>query len=240
MNLSLRARRILLGIIVVFFIGLVAFMVISFLLKGNPYGDEVVIKNYKETVKNLSDDYEDLIMSSLYQTIKLNIPEGTPVPEVNDATIRSDTASQTYEKLDNIYQGSFIVDMESLQQSYRVEYSYSNNPDNVALGGYPIIASCLPVEDLIYGDFGCKDSLVIETGEVNPIVGILPRSTLTYEIRAVTNENNSVKLTIQLLLTRVDYTTREAAAVKEYKAEALAWIRSQGFNPNDYAIEYVY
>jgi hypothetical protein len=93
---------------------------------------------------------------------------------------------------------------------------------------------------LLYGDFDCKDSITIESKDTDPITGILPHSTLTYEIRAVTNEDLSARLIIRLLLTRVDYNTREAEAVNEYKKEALDWIRSQEINPDDYAIEYVY
>ncbi|MFZ2126014.1 MAG: hypothetical protein WAV04_00700 [Candidatus Microsaccharimonas sp.] len=237
MNLSFEARRRLFITAIIFFLVLVVTVVFFYAFRGNPYGDEVIIKNYRETVKNLSGDYENLIMSSLYHTIDLNMDN---VPEIQDATIRNDSATQTYEKTDNVYRGSFIVDMESIKQSYFVEYSYSPDPNSSAIGGYAIIVSCLPVDDLIYGDFNCKDSLTIESGDTDPIVGVLPHSTLTYEIKAIANEDSSVRLVITLLLTRVDYNTREAEAVEQYKQEALSWLRTQGYNPDNYSIEYIY
>lgn len=239
-NLTPRTKKVLLVILLVVTVATITLLFVLFAPKNtNPYGGEVIIRNYRDNVKNLSGNYEDLIMAELYKVIKLNTKEGEAVPSVNDAILRDGSARQEYSEEFSIYKGSFIVDIESLKQSYIITYVYSRDSDSTALGGYPILASCLPVDQLIYGDFGCKDIESEESVDLNPITTVLPYSTLSYSIRAVNNDK-SIRLIVTLFITEADRRSGEAAAIASYKEEVLAWISSQGFNPADYEIVYNY
>jgi hypothetical protein len=240
-NLTPRAKKIALVVLLAVTVIAITVLFIVFAPKGtNPYGNEVLIKGYNNTVKNLSDNYEKLIMAELYKVIRLNAKEGDSVPSVKDATLRDGSAQQEYSEEFSIYKGSFIVDIESLKQSYIVTYTYSRDPNSTALGGYPVLVSCLPAEQLKYGDFSCKDIETEESADLNPITTVLPYSTLTYSIRAVNNDDGSVRLVVTLSITEADRRSGEAAAVAAYKEEVLSWISSQGFNPADYDIVYDY
>ena len=222
--------------------GLIAIVAVIILIvstaskNDNPYGEQVTIKNYN--VKNLPDDRRDSIFAALYNVIDLNKAEGSEKPDINDAIVRKDSEEQSYDSDNDIYTGNLIVDVKSIKQSYYIQYSYSANPDNAEVGGYPVTATCLPVDKLIYGDFKCKDALQQESAGVDPITQYLPQSTLSYQIEASTDADNKTVLNIRLLLSEADYRIGEAEAVSTYTQEALNWITSKGLNPNDYTINY--
>lgn len=239
-SLSPRAKKIGLVILLAITVtGLTLLFIVFGPKGGNPYGSEVLIKGYDDNVKNLSTDYENLIMAELSGVIKLNTKDGESVANVKDATLRDGSAQQEYSEEFSIYRGSFVVDIESLKQSYLMTYTYSRDPDSAALGGYPVLASCLPVDQLKYGDFSCKDIETEESGDLNPITTILPYSTLSYSIRAV-HDDDTIRLVVTLFISGADRRSGEAAAVTAYKNEVLDWISSKGFNPADYEITYKY
>lgn len=205
---------------------------------NNPYGDQVTIKNYD--VKNLPADRRDSIFASLYKIIALNQAEGSKKPDINDAILRKDSEQQDYSSQKDIYVGHFIVDIKSIGQSYYVQYTYSDNATNPEVGGYPVTATCLAVNQLIYGDFSCKDALQLESAGVDPIIKYLPQSTLSYQITANVGSDQKTALTIQLLLTEADYRIGEQAAVDAYKKEAIDWMISKGLTPENYTINYTH
>jgi hypothetical protein len=206
----------------------------------NPYGEELKIENFSGLVKNLPTERRDAIFSALHTIVTLNGINEEQASTINDAVIRTDSAKQSYDVKNDIYNGEFIVDIESIKQSYLVRYFYAAKDSVAKIGGYSLLMLCLPVDQLKYGDFNCKETLAAESEGIDPIIQYLPHSTLSYQINSRTGDDGKVTLTIQLLLTEADRRTGEQAAVDIYKSEALDWIRSKGLDPNNYTINYTY
>ena len=206
----------------------------------NAYGDGLKIQNYDQMVKNLPSETHQSIEASLYNIVKQN--SNTKVSSVKDTYIRKDSAKQDEVSKGKQYSGSFIVDIESLKQSYRVAYAYSSTPNDGFMDGYPINIICLNPNELIYGEFDCKGTTTSETATSDPILKLVPHSTLNYKITPFLDldRDRHITLTVTLLLTEADRSINEAAAVEQYKAEALEWLNTQGLDLSRYTINYVY
>ncbi len=213
--------------------------IIAVSLNRSPYDNGVAIQNFDKLVKNLPKERKDAVFAALYEVVKLN--NSGEVPDITDAIIREGSEVQTPAG-PRQYSGSFIVDIASLRQSYLVQYAYSPDANDHFMTGYPLVVSCLPADKLIYGEFDCKNPGFIDSTPIDPIVYILPYSTLSYEVRALTSPadpNGKTTLKITLFLSDADYRTGKDAAIESYKQQALSWIRSQGFNPDNYLLQYV-
>lgn len=222
--------------VLVLFIAL--FVLLFFLQPHNQYGNEIGINNYDRYIPNLPADRRDAINSNLYNIVKLNLKSGNP--NVNDATIRENSANNNYNKDTNVYSGSFIVDMKSVKQSYLISYNWSSDENNINIGGYAATVTCLPSDKLIYGNFDCKDDFNNPVNNANrdPILAELPHSTFNYSITA-DNDSGKIGLNVEIFLYLAD--TRDGGrddSIKQYKSDAINWIKSIKLNPDDYLINY--
>lgn len=105
----------------------------------------------------LSDESKRTIESVIYEAASLNnkgiMPNG-------GAKIRDGSAHYAYIQGLNSYFLNFLVDIEELGQSYHFVWSFGNNsskqgtPPDVAM----LMAFCPKADELIYGDFDCKDA----------------------------------------------------------------------------------
>ena len=99
---------------------------------------------------------KDFIFLDLKKTVELNLSQGVPQ---SGAMIRNtEPYIYTYNAKNGWYVGSFVVDIPNIQQSYKVEFSYSEDPD-YAIGGYAVLIYCLPDDKMVYPDFDCKENL---------------------------------------------------------------------------------
>lgn len=211
--------------------------ILSGVFSKNPYGDSVTISNYGQKIKNLPKDYENLITSMLYDMVRHNSSENIKLTTIGNAVIRS--GSDTQEASNGRVTGLFIVDLESIKQSYRVQYEFSIDPNNDTISGYPLLVSCLEKDELIYGNFDCKE-VNSDLSQEDPIIGLLPYTTLTYEIKGTLNDSETVSLQVTVFLSSADYKTGVDAAIEQRKQQVEAWIHSQNLDPTNYSITYSY
>lgn len=204
-----------------------------------PYGTEITIGNFDSKIKNLPADRKSSISAYLYDTVKKNTNQSITLDEIGEAVIRENSNSQIFKSDAKVFSGSFIVDIEKIKQSYKIEYVYSSDKNSGQLGGYEVLILCLPSDKLIYGSFDCKE-LFEDSEGIDPIVTSLPYSTLSYEIRFIETGKDKPTLAIQLFISEADRSTNETAAVNQYKQEALDWLKSRGFSPDNYEITYTY
>lgn len=137
----------------------------------NPYGPETKIDNInvinKIVDKKLPQEQKDAIFAQLYNVLKYTLGD-TEEPPASGALIREDTIDYGYDKNDNVYSGSFIVDVAAVEQSYEVQLSWSPDRNNTLLGGYPILITCAPKNLRIYdSQRGCVDSPMRELAWAN-------------------------------------------------------------------------
>ena len=218
-------------------------LVFIFLQKNeNQFGKFIRIQNYDAKVKNLSGDMRDGTEASLYNTVVKNVDAETDATKIKDAFIRDNSDSQEYNRQTTVYSGEFIVDMASIKQSYRIQYSYSKD-ENANVGGYPIIVSCLPKEQLIYGEFKCTDLASVQSTGDDEILQYLPYENFTFKISPDATQGDKLVLIVDLDIAEVDLkgnAASRAETVALYKQEVLDWLASKGINPAKYELQYNY
>lgn len=132
----------------VVFVALVIVTLIN-LFRNNPYGREIKIDNFSSFYGDAPQDIKDQIFNNLYDTVLQNIGEDDKIPG-SGAMVRQETAVSQFDKDTNVYYGSFVVDIEEIQQSYRVQFEWSSNKNNPNLGGFSVLISCVPESLRIY------------------------------------------------------------------------------------------
>ena len=122
-----------------------------------PNSTKVVINNYADYVKNLSREEQLFIQQVLYDAIVKNNTGVITIP--TDVIIRSGSYAQTYDESTSIYRTSFLVDIASLKQSFRIENIHSPLPreESGVSHSYSSLALCPSQSELIYGSFDCRD-----------------------------------------------------------------------------------
>lgn len=213
-----------------------AVVVVIAVVASRNNADTAMITNYNEIVKNLPDEERDRILSTLTYTLELNTD--TEPSEIMDITIRNNSYQQTFEE--EIYNTSFIVDIASLQQSYKIVDSYSSLGAEKVGVDYKRQVRCIFGDEQIYGDFRCKDRISVENALpwADPIQYELPYQSTYYQI-SVRGGISKVGLTIRI---NMPEPTREnnIKAAEYYKELALQKIRDMGYGPDNYEITYTW
>lgn len=119
--------------------------------------DKITITNYADYVQNLSREEKLLIQQAIYYVVMDNNKGIQSMP--SDVTIRNGSYKQAYDSATTIYKTSFLVDIASLKQSYRIEDIYSPLPreESGVSYSYSTLALCPDRSELIYGSFDCTD-----------------------------------------------------------------------------------
>jgi hypothetical protein len=118
------------------------------------------IGDFDELNEVLPENRIDLIEKNLFDTIKMNVTSSDNW-DATDAVIRDGSYKQSlYDTGKQITFTTFIVDIPSLKQSYRVNDYYSPFPVQMSgLLDYATLVLCLEKADLVYGEFDCMDRI---------------------------------------------------------------------------------
>ena len=243
-NLS-RNKKIAIILIATIFIGIIiaSIFIVKENSRTNQFGKFVKVQNYDKKIKNVPSEVKDVVESYLYNLVKKNSAEDFDPTKIPDAYIRESSDSQNYNREQNVYTGTFIIDIESVKQSYKAQYSYSDT-NLIDTGGDPIVLSCLPADQLKYGEFNCKDLVSEQGGLDERILQYLPYSNFSFKITpSIVGEEETLTLLVKLTIPESDLlgdAASRANTVSSYKQEVAAWINSKGINPKDYIIRYNY
>ena len=202
-------------------------------------GPELGIEGLSKTVANLPAERRSAIQAMLLTTVRMNTSENIDESNISKGVIREGTEKSDFDQDKELYTGSFIVDLESIRQSYEVAYFYREDPDSFITGGNTVEVTCLPPEKLIYGDFDCKDILSEQSKDVDPIIKELPFISTYFKVSAH-YVGDELELTAELRMLPSDYDKSPVAAVQKYKEKVYTWIRSTGNDPSSYTIKFNY
>lgn len=212
--------------LVAFFIGIIiiSIIAISGIFHKNPYGPETKIDNFSHYYKKVPTATRDTIFHSLHNIATLNVENADDAP-TSGATIRSNSAEDNYDTSTNIHTGIFTVDIESIQQSFKVWFVWSDNEDNPNLSGYQLSITCLTGAESLYGSTTCHDG-----SESNPTQNLyakypflseLPLSVsyygkdfssyTSYQLSYQTDESD---ITVTFIITDYTGNSRQAALTK--------------------------
>lgn len=214
---------------------------ISLLLASdeNQFGKFIRIQNYEAKIKNLPSEVRDATESYLYNVTVMNIDSSINASKINDAKIREGSNEQELE--DNVYTGTYIVDMASIKQSYGVSYTYSS--DDNKLGGNPVVVSCLPKDKLIYGEFKCTDIVSKQASKTDNIIRYLPYQNFSFKISPDATQGETLVLVVTLSIPESDLKGSQASRLEvlnAYKKQVTDWVESKGVDPKDYVFQYNY
>lgn len=209
---------------------------------SNQFGKFIRIQNYTSKVKNVSSDMRDSTESYLYNIVVKNVDSSVNASKVGDAMIRDGSDEQSYISQTAVYEGSFIVDMASIKQSYLVQYSYSRN-NTVDVGGNPVVISCLPKDKLKYGEFKCVDFVSAQSSDNDALLQYLPYENFSFKLSPDATQSDTLVIIAKLSISEADLkgdAASRASTVTMYKQEVVKWIKSKGVDPTKYTIQYNY
>lgn len=230
-----RKRQIIviaIGVGVLIIIGVVIWLISAARNNQNDPGT-LSIDNYN-LVGNISDSRKINITGSLYIMVDFNNGDDVDINGITDAAVRAGSEKQTNDGFEQ-YSGSFIVDIPSLQQSYKISY-LDSKVKNGYDSGYPVIVSCLKdVSEIIYKDFDCKEVSTYKKPSDPLFEQKLPYYGPYYDISGKETDETKT-IVVQIMINTNSVGLMET--FNQRKAEANDWLVSQGFKLSDYIMEY--
>ena len=237
---QINMKKVTVGIVCGTVIVIIAVIVLPRIFKRNPYGDSIQIDNISEAVSGLSQDQIDNATHQLYDMVSLNAGD-SKIP-TSGAIVRADTVeSEYYQEYDLNYR-SFIVDIDSIRQSYWIQLEWSDAEGDIPISGYPVLVLCISdPADMHYQDFNCRnngssDQTASKSQFTNvdtylPYIGKLPSGesyTIIYNYLDSSNKE-SLKISVNNC---GDKTIKDSAltATKDY-------LKSVGFDPKKFTYE---
>lgn len=202
------------------------------------YKDGLEIANLSDYTngKPSSKDSLEYIKYDLLRTVNKNVDNPVDSNSIKDVLIRDNTFSQIYDDDIDVYTVEFIVDIESISQSYDVSYQWSSTGKKDNLTEWGTVVKCLPKEKLVYGNFNCKDMFTELDNPVDPILKYLPYSSADFKVTYDPSINKTLNVTVYT--TSADERINPDSAIKQYKANAKKWIESTGVSVSEYKINY--
>lgn len=174
---------------------------------------------------------KDRIRQEVYDLISLNFKNIDSIPLKNGAIIRDNEVKKMYLKNAKINLVSFVIDIESLGQSYQVVYFWSNDKQNAFMYSYDgMLQKVFCVEDnkRIYDDFECKDYSKGRGGE-EFVRALLPLQKFQYAF--VRSEDN---IDIQGRDVRFELMSMDKDAARLAIEEMKDFIESLGLDAEKY------
>lgn len=193
-------------------------------------------------------NYKNSIYEALARSVIQNTDNMAQIQN-NIASVREDTISIRYSEDLKRYDGSFIVDLSELQQSYLVRVFWSKTND--IANDEPISVQCPQKEDIIYEEFHCENS------NINKLVNALPtkipvQEPLLDEIRQNYPEPDIDPSLVFISLNKssmysnknksLDYSVvacDDEEIISGSRNIVKDWIISSGFDPDDYKLNFV-
>lgn len=147
-NLSRKQKIVILVVSQIIFIIAIILIINNTILKPR---DRVDTFDNKETLKNVPQAEIELYEQELWKVIS-KTDKNLDKSVIDDVVVREDSYTEEIDKNNNMHQVSFVIDIDSIQQSYRVILSWNNSNLNT-----PII-DCLPISESKYPNSYCQGS----------------------------------------------------------------------------------
>ena len=238
-------KKIIIAFILVFLFIVLVIVLAIFKSQQNPYGDSLFIRNLSSYTKNKQTNNEkvQLVEHLLYKAVDLNTKRDLKKPAINDIFIRGDSFKQSFDKNYGINTVSFVVDIASLKQSYKVSYQWTDVKKYTQfLDEYGTQVTCLPIDELKYGNFNCIDERILERGVKNfdPVGLILPYH-VEGKFKVVDYEKESDKTILDVEAYAPRWVVRlDQPTLDSYTNDIKIWLKSRKLDPESYTINYTY
>lgn len=202
----------------------------------NKFGNEVKIANLSEYTKNHPSNKEkiDHIQYDLLNTINLNLINPVGDRAISDILVRDGSFSYALNEKTTVHSVDFIVDIESIRQSYAISYQWADS-DQARVDEWGTAVKCLEEKDVKFKDFKCTDMFKqMSPVEDEKLSKLLPYESSQYKIASYPTDAQVV-ISIQIMSNRNSERTKKRFTT--YQKEATDWLRSKGVKLGDYRIE---
>ena len=145
-----KTKKIIVSCFIILFIfaTAIAFLINYFSNKSN----YTIIDNFDDYYYNVPSETKNLIFLELNNIIQKNNSNDIP----NNGAIIRDSEPHLYVINYSGYFGEFIVDVPSIEQSYLVDFQFSEDSD-IIFEHNGVSIYCISDEEMVYSDFDCKD-----------------------------------------------------------------------------------
>lgn len=230
-ELTTKQKKIIIGTAAILFVIIVIIIALiqSFSIDKKV---DINIQSAPETLTGNSGNYASLQSALASYITRANEYNNRETKEKYDITIRSEETI----KYPAYNLTKLVVDVPDAEQSWSVQYSWTDDMEKYT--GEPIV-ECLPIEQLIYGDFKCFE-INEAPSNLDPVLQYLPYDAGIYEVNInEKNENGKgLKVYIHTAYLRGDYTID--AIINNTKQSVSEWLKSHNLNIDNYEIEYDY
>lgn len=144
------------AVLIFFQVIFIILMIISFrnLFDSSEPKLDIEVSGLRDEIAGLSEEGKEVIEYNIYQAVSLNSISDNI--QKSGVFIREGSLINEYFEKINVHYVNFIADIPDIQQSYKVVYEWSDNPENEFISpDYSAVAMCLDESQLIYGDFDC-------------------------------------------------------------------------------------
>ena len=231
-----KKSKVIFWVVFVDLIIIIALAVIFFIYRLNNEPRNITITNWDEYASEVPDDFHKAVLESI--TSVLTNYNNVSIENHYNATIRNDSYMATNsQKNSDITNVSFLVDIEELQQSYQIEFSY--NKDNRQNRSSYVSVSCPIFTYIIYPDSKCRTSespySVLDLHYL-PYDGYLPQSNAKFTIKKQIYGTNGAHPKSPYLAVSVN-SCDNTTIIQEAKEYIPVWLKERYLNPNDFYYE---
>jgi|GEM_PF-4605069 len=259
---KLKKDKKLIIIAIGIFILLIIFIA-AFLKLGNSSNPRIIITNLDDYVGKMPVTTKNEIFEATYRAAEVNYQntknsttsetasQNQSAPQILTDDQKREITSATgvvrensfLESVTNgIHSGSFIVDIEKLELSFKITYDWSelnrtSTPIN-ATSSTSVSANCLPLNDLIYPYFKCQNPFSETTSAYDLVDNILPFYEYTANSSLVSAQKSqeyyaSSDRYIELDIESCSNTSEIEEGIKLFKT----YLEKYQLNPSDYILE---
>lgn len=223
-------------IIILSIFALIIVIILSVFLinqKSQKPQDEIQIPDLIKQAKKRKIDSKPLsfLQKNLFTRVKNNYKSDFN-PNSTTTKIRESSFQESYDSKTDLHTIRFIVDIESIKQSYQGFYQWSKNSH--LIDGYANQISCLPKKQLIYDYFVCQDLFSQQNQTISdPIYYLTPYQNYNhgYNITADKVQDPNQKITI-----RIEILSNDPKRIQILKDQALDFLKHRQINLEDYQI----
>ena len=222
----------------IFILGVAIIFFITFYFQTHDMKISVV--NINDYAKNMPESKKEEIAETIYRAAETNSDFDVVTLSTATATIRDKTFSETYNQYNYVYSGEFVVDIESIKQTYHIYYDWSNDKDSAQLiaASYGSSANCPTRDEMIYDFYICQNPYSDEKYSIyDHLSMLLPYSSTTksgvdYSVSAVDYYYGSAEPFVRVIVNTCDKESRLEEGVSAFKD----YLSSYGLDPKAYNI----
>lgn len=190
-----------------------------------------VASNIEEQVYgkiSLTNDYNKLPTAPSYTG---SIRAGTCSQKQRDIVTGIDGSKQS------VFTSSGILDVPAAKMSWSVTYSWVRDGEKINVDLGAVRFSCLPHDELLYGDFDCEkveNKIKYGTDNYDPILQYMPYSGLGFDLKY---DDKTKKVTALIYIPEREKNNQEL--IQNDKAIVPDWFTERNLDINKYVVEYV-